>query len=413
MQTLTRAGQGSKVISVYLPLYKQLAEPYLESDVNRQLVVINGLYEKPINSFASKEVTQANFDDLENYLKKKSLDILMSTGSSEYLTDNTSFYYNVSPLYLHYYNQVSLRELEQYIVCRSYDDSICTTRNFLVRKLEQTLEFDKASAEDDAVSMATDLDRDELVLEEPSDTIEVGRSKEEVISYWRYRWYLLYASFLNDDYKSVVTEFTAMLDESLNDIAATSVLQCHFKDVVVSKTNLLRIICFSFLIVKSNTGLQSFWKVPVVEEALSADLILSTIVKSYIAGKYGELHRTMDILGSQYRYDYQLSKVFPNVQRIIRFKVYITYLSLIKRATIQHMADIFDVPVDSLEEELDQLIRTFKLHVSIHDGIIECVPQVADDLVSRLYKLDLAAVNDSNNLEISALVARSFPMSND
>ncbi|VEU21338.1 DEKNAAC102484 [Brettanomyces naardenensis] len=423
IETLGRNGQSDSA-SKYIRLYKGIAEPYLVSDLNSQMSIVNKKFDNEMVAYGRKPVSQSNFDSLTELLKRKSLDLLMSTGSSEYLSDNTSFYYNVNPQYLNYYRKVSLKELEEYMVFRNYDNSLGQARNFLTRKIEQILAYDKEDLcggggdnNSGPQKMAVDpLDNDELVLNGSSIALsDTKLSESEVISYWRCRWYLLYASFLNDHYRDVVEDFDKIAtdSESLGKVGACDVLQNHFENDLILNVNLLRIIWLSVLIVKKSTELSKYLESPVLKRALCTDSKLNCLVKSYCACRFEQSLRILNELGYEYSYDYQISRVIPNVQRILRFKAYISYLSLVGRVSVEHMSTVFGVEPSALYYEVVKLVTIFNLHFRI-DGEKRIIEYHKDS--SRFEKMieELQSINEEANIssramKVNSLVLKALP----
>ncbi|QPG72787.1 hypothetical protein FOA43_000089 [Brettanomyces nanus] len=426
IEVLNRHGETQAAFH-YIDLYRSLAEPYLVADLNSQMALVNKKYDGDISNYTSKQVNQENFNSLTELLKRKSLDLLMSTGSSEYLSDNTSFYYNINPQYLEYYKRVSLKEFEDYMVYRNYNNSLGLARGFLARKLEQILAYDKErepeGEENDEELTDTRstgspdmLDKDELVLNSNSVITAAKLSQPEIVSYFRCRWYLIYASSLNNDYKGVMSDFDKIVEENCLGnlgVSASQVLSEQFSNELVLSVNLLRIICLSVLIVKRSSELVRYWKIPLLKSAILSDPLLNGLIKSYSSCKFDQSLKILAKMDEEYRYDYQISTIFPDMQRILRYKAYITYLSLVMRVSVEHMAGMFGVDVNVLYDELVMVIDMFGLQfkMDVTNRIVEFSPSS-----SRLHKMgqELEAIDEevkigSRSLEVNSIVQGTFP----
>jgi len=417
-------GKLHRNASNYIKLYQKYTDPYLVPDLNRQMEVINKRYESQIEQLSKELVSEKNFNLLSDLLERKSIDLLLSTDSSDYITDNTSFYYNINQSYLKYYKNVSFEQLKHYMILRDYDNSIGMTRSFLSKKLEQTLSFIKESElytledddPDENIACVSKLeDGDSELTSDSYCNKHLKLSMSETICYWHCRWYLIYGSFIEDDYQEVVQEFDHIIEENsdMPEISAFEVIEKHFDNDVVINTDLLRLTCLSILVSKEASEWNHYWSNPLVKMFLSKDKQLKLLIDNYSVCNYSN---SLDILKSFEKYyepDFQLSKCFPNIYRILRLKAYISYLSLIQRVSISDMAKFFAVDEQSLYSEVMELISLFDLNFKIdyQQRIIEYHEKTSafPKFASKIKDIARNTRVSSRAAVVSTLVSRNFP----
>lgn len=409
---------NTELYNKYGALYQAESAPYFSTDLNKQMDIISQRYEPQIMRLSRQTESQAIFDELSEILERRHIDLLLSLDSSDYLTDNTSFYYNINQRYMKYYRRQSLKQFETYMAFRDYDNSFGATHYFLGRKLEQLLAYRKDNEDDLGAEQDKPLRNNEMTLVSGDDEQEDNSSvleDNEVIHYWRCRWYLIYGSFLNNNYKEVVTDFDKMQHDNLKlgHITANGVLETNFSNNIVLKKDLMRFICLSILISKSAHDLQEYWAKPPLKDAIDTDNDLKQLIDSYSECRFAEFLQRLTKMEEYYSMEYQVQRVFPNVRKICRMKGYVTYLTLMRKVPLAHMAQFFGMDLQLLNKELMDLINIFDLNFRI-DSKLQII-EYQEDISPRL-KLSslLHVVNEdvkagSRALEVNSLIQKAFP----
>mgnify|MGYP003365706745 FL=1 len=407
--------------SKYIRLYQKFTDPYLVSDLNRQMEIINKRYEFKIEQLSKEPVSEKTFGLLSELLDRKSTDLLLSTDSSDYITDNTSFYYNINQLYMKYYRNVSFERLKHYMIFRDYDNSIGMSRNFLSRKLEQTISFVKESEaylldenEDENIGCSNLVNDDTELGSDSSVKKNLKISISETICYWHCRWYLVYGSFIEDDYQEVLELFDCIIEQNYDmpQISAFEVIEKHFDSDVVINTNLLRLICLSILVCKEANKWCHYWSNPHIKRFLAKDKELKQFIDDYSMCNYSSALQLLERFEKYYEPDFQLSKCFPNIPKILRLKAYVSYLSLIQRVSVCDMADFFSIPESLLYSEVMELISLFDLNFKIdcQQGIIEYYKEASGfpDIGSKIKSIIRNTRVSSKATVVGSLVSKAF-----
>ncbi|GMG19403.1 unnamed protein product [[Candida] boidinii] len=101
---------------------------------------IEDYYDSLLDSYRRLPVTLKSFKEVQEVLKRRSIDILMITGSSAQLNDNMVFYYNINPKYLKFFKKYQFKELELIMVYKFYDDRFITMIEYFRKRLEVLFE---------------------------------------------------------------------------------------------------------------------------------------------------------------------------------------------------------------------------------------------------------------------------------
>ncbi|ODV83293.1 hypothetical protein CANARDRAFT_177772 [[Candida] arabinofermentans NRRL YB-2248] len=392
-------------VTSYVEKFESISKSLPNSHISESLSI---MYDMELDKLFSREVGQEGFNAVVKLLERKALDFLMCTGVSDHVNDNSSYLYNANPDYLIYHKRAALREVESLIIYKNYDNSLHTLHDFLLRKLQQILEYDKDESDDN--------DDDKMMLmydNVPKLSSEQKLSEEETIAYWNCRWYLLYTLFLNDNYISLVDEFESLITEpAINGMDANNVLENHYHSDLIVLKYLMRTICFSILIVKKTSELARYWQLPVLKKAISSDLLLKNLIKFYTNCQFLKFNETVKSLEDEFQFDYQLSINFQLFKNLMRFKSYIIYLSVVKSVSFKHMSDKFGIPENVLEKDIFILISAFNLNVKVNkiEKTIDFVqPETKiDEVVKDLNILSSEVLTEARAMEVSSIVLRGF-----
>ncbi|GME87508.1 unnamed protein product [[Candida] boidinii] len=101
---------------------------------------IEDYYDSLLDSYRRLPVTLKSFKEIQEVLKRRSIDILMITGSSSQLNDNMVFYYNINPKYLKFFKKYQFRELELIMIYKFYDDRFITMIEYFRKRLKVLFE---------------------------------------------------------------------------------------------------------------------------------------------------------------------------------------------------------------------------------------------------------------------------------
>ncbi|OUM53599.1 hypothetical protein BVG19_g2899 [[Candida] boidinii] len=101
---------------------------------------IEDYYDSLLDSYRRLPVTLKSFKEIQEVLKRRSIDILMITGPSSQLNDNMVFYYNINPKYLKFFKKYQFKELELIMIYKFYDDRFITMIEYFRKRLEVLFE---------------------------------------------------------------------------------------------------------------------------------------------------------------------------------------------------------------------------------------------------------------------------------
>ncbi|KAH3662336.1 hypothetical protein OGAPHI_005588 [Ogataea philodendri] len=349
-------------------------------------------YDDQIAQIAKHDPSDAVFEQILDLLHRRTVDILMKTGSSDSVSDNAAFYYSLGPELSSLSKKWSLRELQKFIIYKAYDGSLATCGLFLRRKLQQALEFERDDESDEDDKMAVD----ERVLD-----------PEEAIAYWNCRWYLLYANFLGSDYQGVAEEYFRLEQEpAISGVCAKDVLRNSYSNELVFKDYLLRTVCFSILMVEKIQDLDSRWT-ELLKETLAADIQLKTLVNDYKKCRFKQLKTTLDTFQNEFDHDEQLSQGFRFWRQTFHHKIDLFYLSMMKRVSFDHIEQV----LGTSKQELVKLVMLFKLRVKIDEScnVIEFFPaNDQQDVLQHVNALNESVVAEMRALEVNKMVREAF-----
>ncbi|GME83879.1 unnamed protein product [Ambrosiozyma monospora] len=367
---------------------------------------IESEFSMKLQPLASHDPSEEIFKRINTLLKEKSIDILLSTGNSDLIIENSSFFLNMDAEYLSMNKRLDFQNIQSYLVYKNYDSSIVDQYDYFARKLQNIMNYDKVPA-----SSASDSNVDRSNISGGNDGNsgtgeQVVMDEAEVTAYFNCRWYLVYVLFLNNEYSHVVKEFQNLVDApAIDSISAISVLNNHYSNAFVVKEYLLRCVIISILINEHITDLPNFNKIETIKSALNSDPLLNKLLKSYTNCQYELMNQILAEIQNEFAFDFQLSKISANFVKIINYKALFSYLSFIKICPIAHIAKRFGTDEKSMKKELIKTSLIFDLNVSIDEqaSTISVVDSDNFELPDKLSKLNRDLIIESKAMKINSL----------
>ncbi|CDK24896.1 unnamed protein product [Kuraishia capsulata CBS 1993] len=258
-----------------------------------------------------------------------------------------------------------------------------------------------------------DIDMDSNVSDTESTT---ELSHEEVVAYWNCRWMNLFVNFYAGRFSVVAKEYQSLLDSSsIKGVTACNVFESdHYNPVLISKNGLLKAIMISSLISCTLDDLEKITKTDVFESFMDEDVLCAELYRAFSASDYKSSNEIIDQLEEQLRLDPFFYSLMPTIQKFIRYKEYICYLSLVQQVSISHMADFVGVDSNTLVKELTYLMTASGLHMEYDAvaGVLHHKPVPPNQELKVLFDGVLELNRRSADLEASArlksLVLSSF-----
>jgi len=168
----------------------------------------------------------------------------------------------------------------------------------------------------------------------------------------------------------------------------------------------------SILVCKEANKWCHYWSNPHIKRFLVKDKELKQFIDDYSMCNYSSAFQLLERFEKYYEPDFQLSKCFPNIPRILRLKAYVSYLSLIQRVSVCDMADFFSIPESLLYSEVMELISLFDLNFKIdcQQGIIEYYKEASEfpDIGSKIKNIIRNTRVSSKATVVGSLVSKAF-----
>lgn len=235
-------------------------------------------------------------------------------------------------------------------------------------------------------------------------------TEEELTSYWRTRFLILFSLFLKQSFDDVAKEAYALVNADpimtvdKKPIYAIDVFNTSDFKKFIHKDEITLAVMISVLLSRPSDELSE-----VVGEKEFVKLMGSSIpdvrelVTALTNANYRKVFEVLEELSPMAEESLLLNKVWSDVKLKFRRKGYMLYLSLVQRVTIDHLARKLNIESSRLLREFKELIRDENLEFEIteDDKILQAVK--TDKKVSyhdRLEKLSEQADNVEHTLSL-------------
>lgn len=167
-------------------------------------------------------------------------------------------------------------------------------------------------------------------------------------------------------------DFTTAIKHLRRLLATYSDAMCK----IMPYTDYVRYTVLSFILAEGEEfeyrGINEFMEDPDVQFAISKNPLETELLNGFCKGVNREVLRTIVSVGKSCESDFLLKDHTKLVTRMIRAKVYKIYLTPFKKALLASMAHVFDVPEQTLVEDIFGMAAANDLRVKIDavDGTI-------------------------------------------
>lgn len=205
---------------------------------------------------------------------------------------------------------------------------------------------------------------------------------EEITSFWRVKFYVLYANFLKKNFEEVVKQGFAIassdpiLTVNGTEIKALDVLNNSDFDKAIHKDEILIAMLVSVLVASTPKQLADIHAQPELTSILGSLLqSFRPFASALVNARFAEFFQLLDGLETLCTSNMFFARIWEDIKLAFRKKAYLLYLSLVKRVSLRHLSNKLLIPEVELKREINDLIRKERLQFAFTEDetILEVV----------------------------------------